>query len=144
TNDEARQVVEAMGGLGDLVREGIDSRWLDQHAAPIADGVMKKLEAEPTLVKRRPAERPSERAAALTFRMRKPSVAGRVAAVGVGVLAMAAAAMLYFKNEAPVPQPVAGAGSVSAPAPHVEPSAVAQASPAGSGTQPTSGTGGTG
>jgi len=137
SNDEARRVVEAMSGLGDRVREGIDSRWLETHAAPIAVAVMTKLEAEPTVVKRRPLGDGSGNVRSLQRR--------HVVGVTVGVLAMAAAAMLVLRSNQEVEHPVAqGGGRATTPAEIAPPfgseksgtTAVAQASPPNQGTQP--------
>ena len=88
SSDEARRVVEAMGGLGDVVREGLDARPELVKADAIVHGVMRKINAEPTA------------------RMRKPrSIApagerriGRVVGMIAGGLAMAAAAFFLLRS----------------------------------------------
>lgn len=134
TNDEARRVVEAMGGLGDLVREAIDTRWIEQHAAPIAAAVMVKLDAEPTVVKKRSRE---------SERVRQLPIGRRVGAVAVGVLAMAAAAFLFVRAQ----EAKNGAGPTASAQPTASqtvspPQTLAQGSPTSSGSQAAPGTAG--
>lgn len=134
TNDEARGVIEAMGVLGNHVRDSVDSKWIEQGAAPIAIAVMAKLEAEPTVVKRRPSAHPDNVRSLRTK---------RVMAVGVGVLAMAAAAMVFLRSNEQPETPMASGTTETKPAEIVQGtgSAVAQASPPNQGTQGGAGSG---
>jgi hypothetical protein len=132
SNEEARRIVEAMTGVGDFVRQAADEApHADlSQADTIADVVMRKVNAEPTAKLRRPTSIPP--------RERR----GRAAVAVVAVLALAAGAMLLLRRDEPRPeQALQQVERVESPAPSgappemaPSPSAVAQASPASSGT----------
>ncbi len=118
TSDEARRVLEAMGALGDVVREGVDARAEAAGIDEIAEEVIAKIErAEPTgkgtriVVPIVEARAPQARAA---------RGGGRGVAFGAAILALAAGALLVLRNGTPSPSPVAD-NATHEPAPVVQP-----------------------
>jgi anti-sigma factor RsiW len=95
TSDEARRVLDAMGVLGEVVREGVDARADAAAVDEIADEVIAKIERGEPTVKGTRIVVPIAKAQASRGR-------GGVAAV-VAVLALAAAAFLVLRYGTPAP-----------------------------------------
>ena len=123
TSEEARGVVDAMGALGEVVREGVEARATASTAADrIADGVMAALasdgvqEAEGQgrvvpLAEARPFHR--------GHRGRSVRVRGGVTAAAVAALALAAGVFFFVTTKAPAPT------AKEEPVPSAPPSAAA-------------------
>jgi hypothetical protein len=106
TNEEARRVVDAMGTLGEVVREGIDQRVGKSGVADgIADGVMAAIarEAQRAEVKDGASASRSARVVELASGRARRSRAGVTSAV-VAVLALAAGVAFLVTSKAPAPQ----------------------------------------
>jgi hypothetical protein len=159
SNDEARRVVEAMGGLGDWLRDGIDARADRAKADGIADAVMAQIatsaapdntpvnvrpvaQAASAPVTNLPVTNLSERREALATARSSGGGRGRVIGGAIGVLALAAAAVLVVRRgDTPVVPPVAQTGPVERPAIGPLPGASPEEAPALAQVAPAAGTG---
>jgi anti-sigma factor RsiW len=127
-NEEARRVVDAMGHLGDVVRDGVVGHEGSSLADGIADRVMASIEPA---VARQPAPN------VVPMEARRRARGGAAAAV-VAVFALAAGALLLLRSpqssplarEAPIePATQAPAAVAPAPAPAVTAMAQVEAAP---------------
>jgi anti-sigma factor RsiW len=94
TSEEARGVVDAMGVLGDVVRDGAEARAAETAAADeIADAVMKAIET---------GVRSAGRGEVVPLAKARRSRAGMTSAV-VAALALAAGVLLFVTGRSPAP-----------------------------------------
>jgi anti-sigma factor RsiW len=115
TNDEARRVLDAMGALGDVVREGADARAEAAGIDEIAEEVITRIErAEPTGKGTQIVVPIAEARASREGR------GGRVA-VAIAVFALAAGVFLVLRSN--------GTSPVADNAPHEPPPVVQPVSP---------------
>jgi hypothetical protein len=98
TNEEARRVIEAMGVLGEVVREGIEDR---AASSPLADGIAESVMAAIALGGAIGAGASGGAAVVPLARARRSR--GGVAAAVVTVLALAAGVALFLTGKAPAP-----------------------------------------
>lgn len=120
-NEEARRVVDAMGELGDVVRDGVEDR---AAGMTIADGIADRVMAE--------VQKPQAASNVMPMEARRR---GGAAAAVVAVFALAAGALLLLKSsgqssplarEAPLETATQAPATVAPPAPAPLATAVAQ------------------
>jgi anti-sigma factor RsiW len=95
TSDEARRVLDAMGVLGDVVRDGVSARADSAAVDAIADEVIAQIE------RNAPTMRGSRIVVPIT--QARPSGRRGGVAIVVTVLALAAGAVLLLRSGSPTP-----------------------------------------
>ena len=97
TSEEARGVLDAMGTLGEVVREGVEARAGESAVADgIADGVMEAIARETNVADGGAGENVVPLAEARRAR-------GGMATAAIAVLALAAGALFLVRGKAPAP-----------------------------------------
>jgi anti-sigma factor RsiW len=126
TNDEARRILDAMGALGDVVREGAEARAEAAGIDEIAEEVIAKIERAETTFRGKQIVVPIADARA----SRERAGRGRGLGIAAVIVALAAGVFLVMRNEAtPTPSPVADTATHE-PSPVLQP-----VSPSPSATQ---------